>query len=157
MLRISKLTDYATVVLARLAAESQPLQTVAQLSVSTGVAAPTVSKILKQLHRSGLVESTRGQHGGYRLARAPGQISAAQIIDALEGPMALTECVHHPNQCGIESHCGVGRAWQQVSRAIYRSLQQLSLVELAGLGAEPVRFSALERRLGPLTGSRRES
>jgi FeS assembly SUF system regulator len=157
MLRISKLTDYATVVLGRLAAESQPLQTVAQLSATTGVAAPTVSKILKQLHRSGLVESTRGQHGGYRLARAPGQISAAQIIDALEGPMALTECVHHPNQCGIESHCSVGRAWQQVNRAIYRSLQQLSLVELAGLGSEPVRFSALERRLGQLTASRKES
>ena len=83
--------------------------------------------------------------------------SSRLIIDALEGPMALTECVHHPNQCGIESHCGVGRAWQQVNRAIYRSLQQLSLVELAGLGAEPVRFSALERRLGSLTGSRRES
>ena len=147
MLRISKLTDYATVLLARLAAEPERQLTAAQLSAQTRLGAATVSKLLKQLHGSGLVTSTRGLHGGYRLARPAAQISAAQILDALEGPMALTECARVTHQCGIESTCGVGRAWQRVSLAIRRSLQEISLVELAGLSAGGTRFAALERQL----------
>ena len=72
MLRISKLTDYATVILARLAAEPERRFTAAQLAAETRLALPTVSKLLKQLHRSGLVQSTRGLHGGYLLARPAG-------------------------------------------------------------------------------------
>jgi FeS assembly SUF system regulator len=147
MLRISKLTDYATVLLARLAAEPGRLHSAAELAVRTQLKPATVGKLLKQLHQHALVQSSRGQHGGYRLARAPDQITAAQILDALEGPMALTECSHHVSQCGIESTCGVGRAWQRVNLAIRRSLQEITLLELAGLGGEPVRFTALERQL----------
>ena len=122
MLRISKLTDYGTVILARLAAVPERRLTAAQLASLTHLAAPTVSKLLKQLHRHGLVESTRGLHGGYRLARSADRISAAHILDALEGPVALTECAQQPNQCGIEHSCGVGRAWQRVNTAIRRTL-----------------------------------
>jgi FeS assembly SUF system regulator len=147
MLRISKLTDYATVLLARLAAEPGRQATAARLSAETRLGAATVSKLLKQLHASGLVTSTRGLHGGYRLARPAAQISAAQILDALEGPMALTECSRGTHQCGIESTCGVGRAWQRVNLAIRRSLQEITLLELAGLGAQSTRFAALERQL----------
>lgn len=147
MLRISKLTDYATVLLARLAAEPNQQLTAAQLAAQTRLGAATVSKLLKQLHGSGLVTSTRGLHGGYRLARPAAQISAAQILDALEGPMALTECARVIHQCSIESTCGVGRAWQRVNLAIRRSLQEISLLELAGLGADTARFAALERQL----------
>ena len=92
MLRISRLTDYATVVLAALAGEPARLQTATSLAEHTHIAAPTVSKILKQLQRAGLVVSTRGTHGGYQLARPPAQISAAAILDALEGPVTLTDC-----------------------------------------------------------------
>lgn len=147
MLRISKLTDYATVLLARLAAHPEAQVTSAQLAADTRLATPTVSKLLKQLQRGGLVQSTRGSQGGYRLARAPAEITAAQILDALEGPVALTECARHQHQCGIESTCGVGRAWQRVNLAIRRSLQEITLLELAGLEGEPVRFAALERQL----------
>ncbi len=150
MLRISKLTDYATVLLARLAAEPERQLTAAQLAAQTRLGAATVSKLLKQLHGSALVSSTRGLHGGYRLARPAADISAAQILDALEGPMALTECAQHTHQCGIESTCGVGRAWQRVNIAIRRSLQEISLLELAGMGVQTTRFGALERQLrGP--------
>jgi FeS assembly SUF system regulator len=147
MLRISKLTDYATVLLGRLAADPERQLTATQLVAATHLGAATVSKLLKQLHACGLVTSTRGLHGGYRLARPAHQITAAQILDALEGPMALIECARHTHQCGIESTCGVGRAWQRVNRAIRRSLQEITLLELAGLGTESVRFAALEQTL----------
>ncbi|HTW73793.1 MAG TPA: SUF system Fe-S cluster assembly regulator [Steroidobacteraceae bacterium] len=134
MLRISKLTDYATLILAQLASHPVRRCTAAQIAAQTGLATPTVSKLLKQLHRRGLVESTRGLHGGYLLARPAAEISAANIIDALEGPVALTECAGHASHCCIESTCLVGRAWQRVTQAIRRSLQEITLQELAGLG-----------------------
>jgi len=148
MLRISRLTDYATVLLARLATEPARQFTASELALETRIAQPTVSKLLKQLHRSGLLASTRGLHGGYRLARPAAEITAAHILDALEGPLALTECSRHQSQCGFEQSCRTGRAWQRVSLAIRRSLEAITLLELSGLDGEPVRFAALERQLG---------
>jgi FeS assembly SUF system regulator len=145
MLRISRLTDYGTVLLARLALAPQQQQTAAQLAALTHLPLATVSKLLKQLQRHGLVDSTRGLHGGYRLARPAEDITAVQVLDALEGPVALTECASHPNQCGIESSCGVNRAWQKVNAAIRSTLSDITLLELAGLAAEPIRFAALDR------------
>jgi FeS assembly SUF system regulator len=157
VIRISKLTDYATVLLARLAARPQLQFTSAQLAAESKLATPTVSKLLKQLQRGGLVASTRGAHGGYRLARPAGEITAAQILDAMEGPMALTDCARHEHQCGIESTCGVGRAWQRVNMAIRRSLQEITLLDLAGLSGEPVHFAALERQLRRQAGGTRRA
>src|SRR6266481_179398 len=111
MLRISKLTDYATVILAALAEQPGTLRTAAALAEQTHVAAPTVSKLLKQLQRARLVTSTRGLHGGYLLARPATQISAAAILDALEGPVALTDCAAGQGHCEIEETCRVGRVW----------------------------------------------
>ncbi|HET7812126.1 MAG TPA: SUF system Fe-S cluster assembly regulator [Steroidobacteraceae bacterium] len=133
MLRIGKLTDYATVILATLAADRTRLLTAASLSDRTHIAPPTVAKLLKQLHHAGLVNSTRGTHGGYQLARDPDSISAAAILDALEGPIALTECSAGSGNCGIEHTCSVGRTWQRLSVAIRRSLNEVSLAQLAGL------------------------
>ena len=147
MLRISKLTDYATVILARLAAEPELRFTAAQIAAETHLAAPTVSKLLKQLHRKGLVMSTRGAAGGYVLARPAADITAAQILDALEGPVALTECSGTASHCGIERTCRVGHSWQRVNLAIRRSLQEISLLELAGLSMSASRSSALDRGL----------
>jgi len=144
MLRISKLTDYATVILARLASEPARRFTAGQIASETRLAGPTVSKLLKQLHRRGLVNSTRGLHGGYLLARPAVEINAAQILDALEGPMALTECAGSESHCGIESSCLTGRAWQRVNLAIRRSLQEITLLELAGLRGASAQPSALD-------------
>jgi len=147
MLRISRLTDYATVLLATLAGEPQRVQTATSLAEQTRIAAPTVSKLLKQLQRAGLVTSTRGLHGGYQLARPAAQISAAAILDALEGPVALTDCSVGHGQCEIEATCRVGRVWQRLNLAIRRALYEVSLAQLAGLDAPPARLATLEREM----------
>jgi len=131
MLRISKLTDYATVILAHLASAPERLQTAAEVSERTGVAQPTVTKLLKQLQKSGLVVSVRGIRGGYQLSRPASEISAAAILDALEGPVAITECASHDSHCGIEQACRVGHTWQRINAAIHRALQDINLSQLA--------------------------
>jgi FeS assembly SUF system regulator len=147
MLRISRLTDYATVLLAALAGEPGRVQTATALAERTHIAAPTVSKLLKQLQRTGLVTSTRGLHGGYQLARPATQISAAAILDALEGPVALTDCAAGHGNCEIEESCGVSRVWQRLNLAMRRALYDVSLAQLAGLDAAPARLPALEREM----------
>jgi FeS assembly SUF system regulator len=147
MVRISRLTDYATVILATLAGEPDRVLNAHHLAEATRIALPTVSKLLKQLQRAGLVTSTRGQHGGYRLARPAGQISAAAILDALEGPVALTECAVGLGQCEIEESCRVSRVWQRLNAAIRRSLTEVTLAQLAGLDAAQFNGPALEREL----------
>lgn len=132
MLRISKLTDYGTVILARLAGQPERLWTAAEVAEATHIGLPTVSKLLKKLQRSGLVTSMRGSHGGYQLAQPPGEITAARILDALEGPFAITECSGSHSTCGIEAKCAVGHTWQKVNAAIRRALTDISLAELAG-------------------------
>jgi FeS assembly SUF system regulator len=147
MLRMSKLTDYATVVLAALAERPGHRQTAAALAACTHVAVPTVSKVLKTLQRAGLVTSTRGTQGGYQLALPASAISAAAILDVLEGPVALTDCAAGEGHCGLEQSCRVGRSWQRVNLAIRRSLHDVSLAQLAGIDPTPVRLPALEREL----------
>jgi FeS assembly SUF system regulator len=147
MLRISKLTDYATVILADLAQEPERVRTATALAEQTRIAAPTVSKLLKQLQRAGLVASTRGLHGGYQLARPATQISAAAILDALEGPVALTDCSVGHGNCDIEATCRVGKVWQRLNLAIRRSLYDVSLAQLAGLDPTQVRLPELEREM----------
>jgi FeS assembly SUF system regulator len=138
MLRISKLTDYATVILAQLAESVAGRSTASEVAHATGLGVATVSKLLKELQRAGLVASTRGARGGYALARPPEAISAADIIDAVEGPVGLTECSTTPGQCGIEHTCRVGSSWQRVNVAIRRSLQDVKLTQLTGRDAAPV-------------------
>jgi FeS assembly SUF system regulator len=147
MLRISRLTDYATVVLATLAEQPDRVQTATALSERTRIALPTVSKLLKQLQRANLVTSTRGLHGGYQLGRSPEQISAADILDALEGPVALTDCAAGLGHCEIEGSCRVNRGWQRLNLAIRRSLQDVNLAQLAGIDPSQVRLPTLEREV----------
>ncbi len=129
MLRMSKLTDYGTLILARLG-RSQELRNATDLANSTGLPLPTVSKVLKALTNSGLVASERGPSGGYRLTREPSQISAAAILDALEGPLALTECSGDTSHCKLESTCTVGSSWQRINKTIRDSLRGVSLNDL---------------------------
>lgn len=135
MFRIGKLTDYATVILATLANDRTRLLNASTLAERTRIAAPTVAKLLKQLHRAGLVDSTRGTRGGYQLSRPPDAISAAAILGALEGPIALTDCSAGAGNCCLEHNCSVSRTWQRLNAAIRRSLSEISLAQLAGLDA----------------------
>ncbi len=130
VIRISKLTDYGTLVLARLPAGDEPPASAADLASRTGIAAPTVSKILKLLAKAELVTSTRGSQGGYQLSRSPGDISAADIIDALEGPVHITECSSDDSHCDLEHVCNVGSAWQRINVAIRRALEDINLDDL---------------------------
>lgn len=143
MLRIGKLTDYATVVLATLAQEPERHRAAAELAEKTRLSRPTVSKVLKELQRAGLVISSLGAQGGYRLARRPELITAAQILDIFEGPIAITECSTSASHCGIEKMCRVGSAWQRVNLGIRRALEDLTLHQLAGLDPVGLRASQL--------------
>ena len=145
MLRISKLTDYGTVVLAHLAGYEDRVCSAAEVSEATGIAPPTVSKLLKSLGRAGLVKSTRGANGGYQLTRPAREISAASVIDALEGPVSITECSASDSHCDIEEACSVGNAWQRINVAIRNALQEVSLVDLlrSSSPAPQFRFAGL--------------
>jgi len=147
MLRISRLTDYATVILASLG--DGGLASAADIAERTHIGLPTVSKLLKELQHAGLVRSMRGAHGGYLLARPAALINAAAIIDAVEGPVALTECAGGAGNCEIETTCLVGNGWQRISRAIRRALHEVSLEELVRRDAP---FATLDfTRSGPAT------
>jgi len=135
MFKLGKLTDYGTVVMTALAARPDALRNAHELAAETHVAAPTVSKLLKQLAKYGLVESIRGAHGGYRLARRPEQITVADVVSALEGPIALTQCAVHDGGCSIESHCGVRGNWRLINTAIRQALESVTLAQMA----EPLR------------------
>ena len=130
MLRISKLTDYGTLVLAQLSRNGEGLASAGQVADATHLSQPTVSKLLKALVRAGLVVSERGSHGGYALARPDDEISAAQIIDAIEGPVAITECSSPIGHCSLEPTCRVGSAWQGINLSIRRALTQVTLADL---------------------------
>ncbi len=140
MLRISKLTDYGTVVLAELAATPDALCSAADVAQATGIGLPTVSKLLKRLARAELVQSTRGVNGGYRLAREPREISAADVIDALEGPVSITECSSSDSNCDYEHVCNVGSAWQRINVAIRSALDEVSLADLLRANCPAPRF-----------------
>jgi FeS assembly SUF system regulator len=155
MLRMGKLTDYATVVLASLAQQPSEHRAAAELAVSTRLKLPTVSKVLKGLQRAGLVTSSRGAHGGYRLARPPEQITATQILDVFEGPVAITECSGASSRCGIERQCRVGGAWQRVNAAIRRALDDMTLYQLAGLDSTESASNRLERNEFTINGNTR--
>ena len=118
-------------VLAFLAANPTRMQSASDVARDTHLALPTVSKLLKLMTRTGLVVSTRGALGGYQLARAPEEISAADVIDALEGPVAITQCSGSVGHCELEDVCGVSSSWQKINVAIRRALDEVRLPHLA--------------------------
>lgn len=131
MIRMSKLTDYAIVILAHLARGTGTL-TAQDLSTRSRVPLPTVSKLCKELSKAGLVVSHRGRRGGYGLARPAEHISVADIVEALEGPIALTECSSPGvSTCDIEATCPAKASWDPVSRAIHDALKDLPLSAIA--------------------------
>ena len=141
--------------LASLAQDPDRYRAAADLAVGTRLKLPTVSKVLKGLQRAGLVTSSRGAQGGYRLARAPEKITATQILDVFEGPVAITECSGASSRCGIERQCRVGSAWQRVNAAIRRALDDMTLHQLAGLDSIELRSPAPQTSDLTITGNTR--
>ncbi len=129
MLKLGKLTDYATVLLAAMAAAPERLHPAQELSRQTAVAAPTVAKLMKQLQQGGLVHSTRGAKGGYRLARAPASVTVADVIRALEGPIAVTDCAIH-GSCALEEGCGAKAPFRLINAAITQALEAVTLADM---------------------------
>lgn len=131
MLKLSRLTDYAAVVMAQIARHPDQSHAAAELAEAVLLPHPTVSKTLKMLVRAGLLQSRRGVQGGYQLARPATHITASDIITAIEGPVAMTECSHADGDCGLIGNCGVADNWQRVSLAIRTLLDSVTLAHLS--------------------------
>ena len=131
MLRLSKLTDYGTLVLNCLSSSGESVMSARELAGQTNVGLPTVSKVLKLLVAANLVSSTRGSSGGYRLAAVPSNISVLQIIVALEGAPTLTECTSNDTVCFRDGTCALQTGWQSLNIMITTLLSSLTLADLA--------------------------
>ncbi|WP_422366663.1 SUF system Fe-S cluster assembly regulator [Pelagibius sp.] len=132
MFRLNRLTDYGVVLMSQMSLRGGELRSAQQISDDTAVPLPTVAKLLNLLSKAGLVTSQRGAAGGYALSRSPEEISVAQIIQALEGPIALTACVTGASDsCDVESLCPMRGNWDKVNTAIQDALTSVSLAEMS--------------------------
>jgi FeS assembly SUF system regulator len=131
MIRITKQTDYGIVLLTHLAVNPDRQYAAPELATETRMPLPMVSKILKLLARDGLLASHRGVKGGYSLARSAEEISMAEIIATLEGPIAITECVSVESGCSHEALCPVSGNWRRINEAVRAALEGISLAEMA--------------------------
>jgi FeS assembly SUF system regulator len=130
VIRLSRLTDYGIVLMAHLAGAGDGPHAARDLAAETQLPLPAVSKLLKSLAREGLLTSSRGAKGGYRLARPADQITVPEMIAALEGPIALTDCNLHEGACSQEPSCHVRTPWQRINRAIHDALSRIRLTDL---------------------------
>ena len=131
MLRVTKTADYGIVVMTHLATSHRQLNA-RDVARGARLPLPMASKILKALSREGLLVSHRGTKGGYSLARDPEQITIADIIRALEGPIAVTECTDRVHgDCDIERICPVRSNWHRINQAIRGALEQITLAEMS--------------------------
>ena len=130
MLKLSKLTDYATVILSYMAKKQTALHVTHDIAQATGIALPTVSKVLKLLVKGHILTSIRGAKGGYLLARAPEKITVATVISALEGPIALTECTTSHKDCGHATGCDIQGRWGLINQKVFNALESVTLADM---------------------------
>ncbi len=131
MIKLSRLSDYAIVVLSELAKNHGQQLTAQSLALSTRIPEPTVAKVLKLLSKQKIVNSARGVNGGYAMQRCPSTITVHELIVALEGPVALTACTSHSNDsCNIEKLCPLRSGWQKINDAITGTLDGMYLNDL---------------------------
>lgn len=130
MLRISKLTDYALLILSQMARQADAILSATVLAEMLHLTVPTVSKVLKILGEAGLVASLRGAEGGYRLARGAEGITVADIIAAMEGDIAMTECCENVNLCALNLKCTMRDNWQGINQLVQAVLAQFTLSDL---------------------------
>lgn len=135
MIRLSKLTDYGFVLLTRFAcSDGEAWLTARDLSDCTGLPLPTVSKLLKLFSKNGILAAQRGVYGGYRLAHEPANITVAEVIELVDGPIAITDCAcgsEDAATCAIEAHCPTRPHWLQISQKIRNALAEITLLEMA--------------------------
>ena len=132
MIKLSRMADYGMVLMVELARSGARNATAVKLARTTELPQPTVSKLLKQLAAAALLTSRRGASGGYGLARDAGDISVAEIISALDGPIALTECMTHDGiVCEIEALCPTQTNWRRINDALVGALESVSLADMA--------------------------
>lgn len=134
MIRVSRMADYGVVALSFMAREPGAVYSAAKIAERTGVPLPSASKLLKLLVKSGVLVSRRGAAGGYGLARPPREISVADLIIAVDGPIALADCLDGASGkiCELESFCAVRGPWQKVSDAIRIALEEVTLADISG-------------------------
>ena len=153
MLRITRQTDYGILMLTFLAGkdDNEPVTT-RELSAWSKLSLPMVSKILKPLARGGIVDSVRGAKGGYRLARAASDITVAEIIGVLEGPIGMTACVAGPGTCEQEVVCPTKVNWERISHAVQGALDDIPLSDM--LGSIPAHLIPTRNELAGGTATR---
>jgi len=154
MIRLTKQADYGIVLLSRIAGgDPDSLHAARDLSGETGLPLPMVSKILKALAKGGLLTSHRGVKGGYSLSRPASRISMADVIAALEGPIAMTECMSGPaSDCEHQPSCRVQHAWRRINGAVLHALDSVSLAEMAGSEPAPLVTIDTGKPLGAQAG-----
>ena len=134
-MRLSNLADYAVVTMGAAARHCGGGRTsAAELAAETGLPAPTVAKLVSRLTAAGLLRSTRGAHGGLQLARPAAAITLADIVEAVEGPIALTLCTEGKGDCAVEAGCAVRPHWPVVNQALRGALASVSLIQLSRHG-----------------------
>ncbi|MSR75220.1 MAG: SUF system Fe-S cluster assembly regulator [Planctomycetes bacterium] len=139
MLRITRQADYGIVLLTLFARSNGRVFSARELASASHVPLPMVGKILKLLVQAEILGSHRGMHGGYTLARRPDEITVGHIIEALDGPVAITDCTGHlPSECGIEQTCPVSHAWQRINDAIVGALDRVTLAEMTCPVGDPL-------------------
>lgn len=143
MIRLSRMADYGVVVMTYMAMRRHDTQTTHQVAVATGLPEATVGKLLKVFARENLLDSHRGVHGGYQLTRRPEDLSVAEIVTAVEGPIALTLCVDdHPGTCDVEALCPMRGGWNRINAALREALEGVSLAEMAFPALPPLAVGA---------------
>ena len=149
MLRVTRLTDYATVVLTVLASEPDRVWPTAELAARARLELTTVAKVLKPLAHAGLVAGFRGTNGGYRLAQPVANVSLIAIVEAMEGPLGMTDCSGGHSSCEHEAHCGLPTHWRRINDVIADALGAVTLADLVPAARPgrriPVRLAVAER------------
>ncbi|GLQ06979.1 SUF system Fe-S cluster assembly regulator [Sneathiella chinensis] len=131
MIKLSKMTDYGVVIMSEMARIEGRIMNAPDLSLHTGLTVPTTAKVLRILAKGGLLTSLRGAHGGYRLDRKPKDVSVAEIVRVLEGPVAVTSCVDGSDlDCSVETNCPMRGGWEKINRAINAAMEEVTLADM---------------------------
>ncbi len=139
MIKLSKMTDYGVVIMSEMARIQGRTMNAPELSLHTGLKVPTVAKILRTLAKCDLLTSIRGAHGGYRLDRKPQDISIAEIVRILEGPVAVTSCVDESHEgCSVETCCPMRGGWEKINRALNAALEEVTLADMCQESRNPI-------------------
>ena len=130
MLRITKMTDYAVLILSNLALHDNKLLTAKEIASETHISLPTTQKILKKLNRKNLVISKQGASGGYTLDSETKSLSVATLLEKLDGDLSITQCSSNDDQCEVEDFCNIGNAWQMINLRVQWALNDITLGDL---------------------------